>query len=83
LFKANLQGCFLIITVVAILTHYLSGNINADVLTNSLIAIPFVLIGSLAGFYLDRFINPAIFRKIVLGLLLILGITLALSWFRL
>ena len=80
LFKANLQGCFLIITVVAILTHTLSGNVTGDVLQKSLIAIPFVLIGSLAGFYLDRFINPAVFRKIVLGLLLILGINLALTW---
>ena len=80
LFKANLQGCFLIITVVAILTHSLSGNVTGDVLQKSLIAIPFVLMGSLAGFYLDHFINPALFRKIVLGLLLILGINLALAW---
>jgi uncharacterized membrane protein YfcA len=82
LFKANLQGCFLIITVVAILTHSLSGNVTGDVLQKSLIAIPFVLMGSVAGFYLDRFINPAIFRKIVLGLLLVLGISLALTWLR-
>jgi uncharacterized membrane protein YfcA len=79
LFKGNLQGCFLIITVVAILTHSLSGNVTGDVLQKSLIAIPFVLAGALAGFYLDRFINPAVFRKIVLGLLLILGINLALT----
>lgn len=82
LFKANLQGCFLIITVVAILTHALSGNVTGDVLQKSLIAIPFVMLGSLAGFSLDRFINPAFFRKIVLGLLLILGINLALTWWR-
>ena len=79
LFKGNLQGCFLIITVVAILTHSLSGNMTGDVSQKSLIAIPFVLMGALAGFYLDRFINPAVFRKIVLGLLLILGINLALT----
>jgi uncharacterized membrane protein YfcA len=80
LFKANLQGCFLIITVVAILTHTLSGNVTGDILQKSLITLPFVLVGALAGFYLDRFINPAVFRKIVLVLLLILGINLALSW---
>jgi len=80
LFKANLQGCFLIITVVAILTHSLSGNMTGDILQKSLIALPFVLVGALAGFYLDRFINPAVFRKIVLALLLILGINLALAW---
>ena len=72
----------MIITVVAILTHAMSGNVTGNVLQKSLMAIPFVLIGSVAGFYLDRFINPAIFRKIVLGLLLILGINLALTWWR-
>ena len=79
LFKGNLQGYFLIISIVAILTHSLSGNVTTDILQKSLIAIPFVLIGAVAGFYLDRFINPAVFRKIVLGLLLILGINLALT----
>lgn len=82
LFKGNLQGCFLIITVAAILTHSLSGSVMMDVLQKSLLAIPFVLMGALAGFYLDRFINAAVFRKIVLGLLLILGINLALTWWR-
>jgi uncharacterized membrane protein YfcA len=82
LFKGNLQGCFLIISVVAILTHFISGNVTENVLQKSLIAIPFVLVGSVAGFYLDRFINPTLFRKIVLGLLLILGINLALTWWR-
>ncbi|MGD9093060.1 MAG: sulfite exporter TauE/SafE family protein [Anaerolineales bacterium] len=80
LFKGNLQGCFLIITIVAILTHTLSGNVTGYILQKSLIAIPFVLVGSAAGFYLDRFINPTVFRKIVLVLLLILGINLALTW---
>lgn len=81
-FKGNLQGYFLIITVVTIITHTLSGNMNAAVLQNSVIAIPFVLLGAAAGFYLDRFINPVLFRKIVLGLLLVLGINLALAWRR-
>lgn len=81
-FKGNLQGYFLIITVVAILTHSLSGNMTGDILQKSLIAVPFVLLGAFAGFYLDRFINPALFRKIVLGLLLILGISLAVTWWR-
>lgn len=80
LFKGNLQVCFLIITVVAILTHALSGNLNSNVLIKSTIAIPFVLLAALTGFYLDRFINPALFRKIVLALLLALGVNLALYW---
>jgi uncharacterized membrane protein YfcA len=81
-FKGNLQGCFLIITVVAIITHALSGNVTGGVLHKSMFAMPFVLVGSVAGFFLDRFINPAFFRKIVLGLLLILGISLAMTWWQ-
>lgn len=82
LFKGNLQGCFLIITTVAILVHSLSGNMTGDVLRKSLIALPFVLLGGLAGLYLDRFINRALFRRIVLGLLLVLGIYLVVTWWR-
>ncbi len=82
LFKGNLQGYFLIITVVAILTHSLSGNVTADILLKSGLAIPFVLVGALSGFYLDRFINPAVFRKIVLGLLFIFGVNLTLTSFK-
>jgi uncharacterized membrane protein YfcA len=82
LFKGNLQGCFLIITVVVILTHSLSGNMTGEVLQRSLIALPFVLVGALTGLYLDRFVNRAAFRKLVLGLLLVLGIKLALTWWR-
>jgi uncharacterized protein len=82
LFKGNLQGYFLIIGIMAILTHSLSGNVTAVVQQNSLIAVPFVLIGAALGFYLDRYINAAVFRKIVLGLLLVLGVNLALSWWR-
>jgi len=79
LFKANLQGCFLIIGVVAILTHALSGNVSDDVLQKSLIAVPLVVIGAAGGFFLDRFIDAALFRKIVLGLMVALGISLVVN----
>lgn len=79
-FKANLQGCFLLITIVAILTHSLSGNVTAEILRKSLFAAPFVLAGALIGSALDRFLERALFRRIVLGLLLVLGLRLALAW---
>ena len=80
LFKGNLQGCFLIITIAAILSHYINGSLTEEALLYSAISIPFVLLGAFGGFFLDRFINPRIFRKIVLALLLALGINLVLSW---
>ena len=79
LFKGNLQGYFLIIGLVAILTHTLSGNVTGEVLQKSLLAVPLVLLGAAGGFFLDRFINAAVFRKIVLGLLLVLGISLVVN----
>lgn len=80
LFKGNLQGYFLIITIVALITHSLSGNITVPVLQKGLLATLYVLVGAFAGFYLDRFINDMLFRKIVLILLIILGANLILSW---
>ncbi len=79
-FKSNLQGYFIIITTVTMITHGLNGNITTGVWWQSSIALPFVVIGSLAGFYLDRFINPVVFRRLVLALLLLLGVNLAMSW---
>lgn len=79
LFKGNLQGYFLIIGLVAILTHTLSGNVTGAVLQKSLLAVPLVLLGAAGGFFLDRFINAAVFRKIVLGLLLVLGFSLVIG----
>jgi uncharacterized membrane protein YfcA len=81
-FKGNLQGYFFIITSVTIITHSLNHNITAAVLRNALLAIPLVLLGAIAGFYLDRYLNAALFRKVVLVLLLLLGISLALTWLR-
>jgi uncharacterized membrane protein YfcA len=77
-FKSNLQGYFLIITIITIITHTLNGNMTTEVLEKSALAIPFVIIGALIGFYQDRFLKPDIFRKVVLGLLLILGLNLIL-----
>lgn len=82
LFKGNLQGCFLIITLMVILTHSLNGSITPEVLEKSLAAAPFVLLGALSGFYLDRFIDPARFRRIVLILLVLLGLNLVLNPWR-
>lgn len=79
LFKGNLQGYFLVISIVAILAHALNGSVNEDVLQKSVLASPFVLLGAAAGFFLDRFIHPAVFRKIVLVLMLILGFNLVLT----
>jgi hypothetical protein len=72
-FKGSLQVIFMIGTVVQLVSHGLAGNLTGAVWQNTLFAAPGVVLGVLAGLYMDRFINPAAFRKIVLVLLIALG----------
>ncbi len=73
-FKANLQAYFLITTIMANISHLLSGNLKTEMIPKILFALPFVLMGNSLGIYLSKYIKPSIFRKVVLGLLLLIGI---------
>jgi len=72
-FKANLQVFFLLIDATTITSHALSGNITPFVWQNYLLIVPAIAIGLLTGFFFDRFLNPLLFRKVVLVLLIALG----------
>jgi len=78
-FKSNLQGLFLVNDVLTIFGHGLSGNLTPTVGKTYLLALPIIVLGVLAGAGLDRYLNPLTFRKIVLGLLVIMGLRLILS----
>jgi uncharacterized protein len=73
-FKANLTGYFIINSVFIVANHAWNGNFQPGVLQIFVISLPVIGLGMLLGFSLDRFINPAVFRKIVLGLLLVMGL---------
>lgn len=75
-FKSNLQGFFLFNSVMVLLVHGLSGNFTPVVWHNFLLGMPTAVLGLLAGFCLDRRLNPQLFRRIVLVLLLVLGVRL-------
>jgi uncharacterized membrane protein YfcA len=75
-FKGNLQGFFVVNSIVVVATHALSGNYTPLVLMDYLWALPATLLGILAGTSLDRYINPTLFRKVVLGLLIVMGLRL-------
>lgn len=75
-FKGNLQGFFLVSDGLVILGHLLSGNLTGQVLYLYAVAIPALLLGAFLGARLDRRLNPAVFRKVVLGLLFIVGLRL-------
>ncbi len=77
-FKSNLQGFFLLNSTMVITSHALSHNFTSEVWQNYWVALPGIGLGLACGFFLDRYVNPEQFRKLVLGLLVFLGIWLIL-----
>jgi uncharacterized membrane protein YfcA len=75
-FKGNLQGFFLVGSVVALISHALASNITQDVVNNFILSLPAIGIGLLAGLSLDKYLNPVVFRKIVLVGLILAGLRL-------
>lgn len=72
-FKSNLQSLFLVTGVVVIAAHGMSGNLTGDVFQNLLYAVPGLVLGLTAGFFLSKRLNPGLFRTVVLIALLFLG----------
>lgn len=75
-FKGNLQGLFLVIGVVVVLSHFAAGSYTAGVLSSYVWAIPGLLVGTLLGLILDRRLDPALFRRLVLSVLFVMGVRL-------
>ena len=77
-FKSNLQGFFSINNGFVLVGHAFAGNVTAAVGWDFLITLPAIAGGVTAALLLDRFISHAVFRKIVLVLLVLLGAQLLL-----
>lgn len=77
-FKSNLQGFFMLNSIVILIAHFLAGGYTAEVWRIVPFALIAALLGIIAGLRLDKRLNPETFRKIVLILLLLLGIRLML-----
>ena len=75
-FKSNLQGYFIINSLAVVVTHTLTGNLTAPVWSAFWWTLPFIGVGLVAGLSLDRWLDPAAFRKVVLVLLILMGIRL-------
>lgn len=75
-FKSNLQGFFLITTTMVVGVHALNHNLTRLVWQDYLIALPATGLGLWAGFSLDRYLDPIAFRKVIFGLLIVLGLWL-------
>lgn len=75
-FKVNLQTVFFISSVTVIAGHTVAGRMNADVLSLVIYALIGMGIGLTLGGFLERFISPRIFKRLVLAMLLVIGLTL-------
>jgi uncharacterized protein len=78
-FKSNLQGFFVVSSYAIIIAHALGGSFTPEVWRNFFIAIPAILLALLLGSRLDKFLNPARFRHLVLFVLLGLGVSLVVG----
>lgn len=77
-FKSNLQAFFLLNDLMVVTNHALAGNLTPIVWQGYVIALPAIALGIFVGLKIDRRINPSLFRKIVLLLLIVMGLRLIL-----
>jgi len=75
-FKSNLQGLFLVMSLLITSAHFLSGNINDRVFSYGLWALPGVVLAIWLGIWSDHIIPQAQFKRLVLVGLLGLGLGL-------
>jgi len=77
-FRSNLQGLFLVNDVLSVMGHGLSGNLTPQVWRMYLLALPVLALGILTGGAVDRHLDPRLFRKMVLILLVVMGLRMML-----
>jgi uncharacterized protein len=78
-FKSNLQGFFMVNNIVILASHAFKGNLTVAVWWSYLAGLPGLALGLIAGLLLARKINPGLFRKIMLGMVVLLGSMLLLK----
>lgn len=75
-FKSNIQGVRICSMVLAVVVHGLNHDLTSEVWKLFLFGVPSVCLGIGAGIILSKYLNPVIFQKIVLILLLLTGVKL-------
>ncbi len=79
-FRVTLQVYFAALSVIVVSTHAFRGNLTNELLLLVLYALPTAFIGIIVGRKVNRNIkNPEFFRKLIYGLLLIVGTMLIFS----
>lgn len=72
-FRATLQGFFLVNGIMIAAGHALAGLWTAQVLWLALLTLPGLIVGMAAGIVAQRRISPAVFSRVVYALLVVLG----------
>jgi uncharacterized membrane protein YfcA len=75
-FKSNIQGVRICSMIFAVVVHGLNHDLTSQVWHLFIPGILSVCMGVLAGIFVSNYLNPIIFKKVVLVLLLITGIKL-------
>ncbi|MBZ0296997.1 MAG: sulfite exporter TauE/SafE family protein [Anaerolineae bacterium] len=75
-FKSTMQGFFVVSSLIVIAAYAITGSYTPVVWENFLYCLPAIALGLGAGLSMDRFMNPVMFRRIVLVLLIALGLNL-------
>ena len=75
-FRATLYGIFFADACYKLVLFTANGLLTGRVLGFALLMAPFLVAGTLAGAWLQRTIDQALFRKVVAGILVVAGVTL-------
>lgn len=75
-FKGNLQAYGVLTSAIVFGTRIVNGEYTAQVMQLYALALPVLCVGMVAGFYLERYIRAPLFRRMVLVLLVVVGVTL-------
>jgi uncharacterized membrane protein YfcA len=72
-FKGNLQVVTMLSGALVIFARAINREFTAAVLQDFAVSLPAIALGLLAGFVLDGYVNPVVFRKLILILLVAIG----------
>lgn len=75
-FKGNLTSFFWVNAVLVVLGHGLQHRFSTMIFQQYLLTVPSLLLGLASGTFLSKFFDPLLFRRIVLGLLTVIGVRL-------
>ncbi len=78
-FRAVLQTLFLVNGLLVVTSHLLAGHLTARVFNFYLYAAPALALGILAASRVDKRVNRSLFRLLVIGMILALGLSLVLG----